>query len=324
MTHTIVRIAAGIVIAVAAASAGSAESYPSKAIRLIVPTAAGAPPDVRARWIAERLRTALGQPVVIENKAGASGMIGTHAAIRSPADGYTLLMVHQGVMALNPHFFPDSPYDPIKDLAPIIRLGVSPLILAVHPDVPARSVAEFMRLARENPGQLNFGHPGVGTPPHVAGELFKRMGHLDVVNVTYKTHAAMQIDLVSGRLTYTLDGLATQLPNVRAGSVRALAVTSAKRLTNLPEIPTVAESGLPGYEYLSWMGLCAPAGTPKEIISRLNAEVARILRTHDARDWFAEQGADPVVETPGQFVSYIKSEYTRLGKVIREAGIKGE
>jgi tripartite-type tricarboxylate transporter receptor subunit TctC len=324
MTHTIARIAAGIVIAVAAASAGSAEPYPSKAIRLIVPTAAGAPPDVRARWIAERLRTALGHSVVIENKAGASGMIGTHAAVRSPADGYTLLLVHQGVMALNPHLFPDSPYDPIKDLAPIIRLGVSPLILAVHPDVPARSVAEFMRLAREKPGQLNFGHPGVGTPPHVAGELFRLMAHLEVLNITYKTHAAMQIDLVAGRLTYTLDGLATQLPNVRAGSVRALAVTSAKRLTNLPEIPTVGEAGLPGYEYMSWMGLCAPAGTPKEIVSRLNAEVAKILRTQEARDWFSEQGADPVIETSEQFALFIRNEHMRLGKVIREAGIKAE
>jgi tripartite-type tricarboxylate transporter receptor subunit TctC len=324
MTHTIVRIAAGIVIAAAAASACFAESYPAKPIRLIVPAPAGAPPDVRARWIAERVRIALGQSVVIENKAGASGMIGTHAAVRSPADGYTLLLVHQGVMALNPHLFPDSPYDSIKDLVPIIRLGVSPLILTVHPDVPARSMAEFMRLARDKPGQLNFGHPGVGTPPHVAGELFKRMAHLEVLNITYKTHAAMQIDLISGRLTYTLDGLATQLPNVRAGSVRALAVTSAKRLAKLPDIPTVAESGLPGYEYLSWMGLCAPTGTPKEIISRLNAEVAKILRTQVARDWFAEQGADPVVETPEQFASFIKSEYTRLGKVIREAGIKGE
>jgi tripartite-type tricarboxylate transporter receptor subunit TctC len=318
------KIAVAVLVSGAVVSASLAQTYPSKIIRLIVPSSPGSPPDIRARWIAERLRTALGQVIVVDNKSGASGIIGTQATIRSPADGYTLVMAHQGTMALNPHLFPELPYDPIKDLAPVSRLVVSPLILTVHPEVPARSVADLMRLAKEKPGQLNFGYPGVGTPPHMAGELFRILAHLDVMNVPYKSAPAAQVDLMGGRLTYTFDAIATQLPQVRAGTVRALAVTSAKRLAALPDIPTVAESGLPGYEYWSWMGICAPAGTPKEIISRLNAEIAKILRTQEARDWFAEQGGEPIIETPEEFAAFIKTEYSRWGKIIREAGIKPE
>jgi tripartite-type tricarboxylate transporter receptor subunit TctC len=227
-------------------------------------------------------------------------------------------------MALNPHLFPDLPYDPIKDLAPVSRLVVSPLMLAVHPEVPALSVADLVRLAKEKPGQLNFGSPGAGTPPHMAAELFRRLAHLDVMHIPYKTAPAAQIDLIAGRLTYTFDSVATQLPQVRAGKIRGLAVTSAKRLAALPDIPTVAESGLPGYEYWSWMGIGAPAGTPKKIISRLNTEIAKILRTQEARDWFAEQGGEPIIETPEEFAAYIKTEYSRWGAIIREAGIKAE
>lgn len=324
MKCNIARSAIAAVMLLAATSACYAQAYPSKPVRIIVPGGAGSPPDVRARWMAERLRTALGQAIVIENKTGASGAIATLAAARSPADGYTLVMVHQGTMALNPHFFPDLPYDPIKDLMPIIRLGVSPLMLTVHPGAFTRSVDDLVRLAKEKPGQLNFGHPGVGTPPFMAGELFRMLAHLDVLNVPYKTASGAQIDLMAGRLTYTFDAIVTQLPQVRAGSLRALAVTSAKRLTSLPDIPTIAESGLPGYEYWSWMGLCAPAGTPKEILTQLNAEIAKILRTREARDWFAEQGAETIVQLPEEFATFIKAEHSRWGKFIREAGIKAE
>jgi tripartite-type tricarboxylate transporter receptor subunit TctC len=301
-----------------------AQAYPSKPVRIIVPGGAGSPPDVRARWMAERLRIELGQAIVIENKSGASGAIGTYAAARSPADGYTLVMVHQGTMALNPHLSPDLSYDPIKDFAPIIRLGVSPLVLTVHPDVPVRSVGDLVRLAKEKPGQLNFGHPGVGTPPHMAGELFRMLAHLDVLNVPYKTTSGAQIDLMAGRLTYAFDAILTQLPQVRAGNLRAVAVTSAKRLAFLPDVPTIAESGLPGYEYWSWMGLCAPAGTPKQIIMQLNTEIAKILRTKEARDWFAEQGAETIIQSPEEFAAFIQTEHSRWGKFIHEAGIKLE
>jgi tripartite-type tricarboxylate transporter receptor subunit TctC len=324
MMRNLATITLAAVLAIISTSACFAQAYPSRTIRLIAPSAPGGPVDTRARWIAERLRIALGQAVIVDNKSGAAGIIGTQAAMQSPADGYTLVLVHQGTMALNPHLYPELPYDPIRDFAPVSRLVVSPMLLAVHPDVPVHSVADLIRLAKENPGQLNYGSPGVGAPPHIAGELFRRMAQIDVLHIPYKTGPAAQIDLIGGRLTYTFEAVATQLPQARAGRIRALAVTSGKRLAALPDIPTVAESGLPGYEYWGWMGISAPAGTPKEIVARLNGEITKILRTQEARDWFAEQGGEPVPETPEEFAAYIKTEYSRWGKLIREAGIKAE
>jgi tripartite-type tricarboxylate transporter receptor subunit TctC len=324
MKRNIPKLALAALLAVTSTSACFAQAYPTKTIHLIVPSAPGGPVDVRGRWIAERLRIALGQSVIIENKPGAAGIIGTQSATQSPADGYTLVMVHQGTMALNPHLYPDLPYDPIKDFAPVSRLVVSPMLLAVHPDVPVHSVANLIRLAKEKPGQLNFGSPGVGAPPHLAGELFRRMAQIDVVHIPYKAGPAAQVDLIGGRLTYTFEGVVTQLPQARAGKIRALAVTSAKRLAALPDIPTVAESGLPGYEYWAWMGISARAGTPKAVITRLNAEITKILSTREAHEWFAEQGGEPVLETPEEFAAYIKTEYSRWGRFIREAGIKAE
>jgi tripartite-type tricarboxylate transporter receptor subunit TctC len=310
--------------AAAAANLAWADNYPSKPIRLIVPAGAGSPPDIRARWLAEKLRPVLGQPIVVDNRPGVAGMIGTEAAARSAPDGYTLVMVHQGTLALNPHLYAHLPYDPVKDLAPVSRLVVSAMMLAIHPAVPANSVADLVRLAKERPGQLNFGSGGTGSPPHMASELFRHMANIDVWHIPYKTTPDALTDLIGGQITYTIDSIAIQLPQVRAGRIRALAVTSSHRLTALPDIPTIAESGLPGYEYWSWMGVCAPAGTPKEIIARLNAEITKIARTPEARTWFGEQGGEPVTETPEQFAAYIKIEIARWGKVIREAGIKAE
>ncbi len=324
MAFAIARQSLVALLAFALTGSCLADNYPSRLIKLVAPSAPGGPPDVRARWLAEKLGRALGQTIVIDNKPGAAGAIATLAVARSPADGYTLLMVHQGTMALNPHLYPNLPYDPIRDLAPITRLVVSPLMISVHPDVRATSIADLLRLARDKPGQLNFGSPGVGTPPHMAGELFGRMAHIDVLHIPYKSAPAALTDLIGGRLTYTFDAVTTQLPQVRAGRIRALAVTSGKRLASLPDIPTVAESGLPGYEYWSWMGVCAPAGTPKEIVARLNAEIGKILKTQEARDWFAEQGGEPIIESPEEFAAYIKTDYARWGKLIREAGIKAE
>ena len=300
-----------------------AESYPSKPIRLIVPSGPGSSPDVRGRWLAEKLRTGLGQPIIIDNKPGASGILGTLAMTQSRPDGYTILLSHQGIMALNPHLYSNLPYDPLKDLIPVSRLVVSPMILVVHPDLPVRSVADLVRLAKEKPGHLNFGSPGVGTPPHMAGDLFKRSAHIDITTVAYKTASPMLIDLLGGRLTYTFDGPAAVLQHIHGGTLRPLAVTSPKRVPSLPDIPAVAET-FPGFEYWAWMGICVPAGTPKDIVTRLNLEMKRILSTQEARDWFAEQGGEPIVETPEEFDAYIRKEHAYWGKVIREAGMKIE
>jgi tripartite-type tricarboxylate transporter receptor subunit TctC len=301
-----------------------AQSYPSRPIKLIAPYPAGGPADTRARWLAQKLSPVLGQPIVVENKAGAGGTIGTAAVARSTPDGHTLVVVQEGTLALAPHLYSQPGYDPIRDLAPVARLDVTPMLLAVHPSVPAQTVGDLLQLARQRPGQLTYGSAGTGSPPHMAAELFKRMAHIDVVHVPYKGAAPAQVDLIAGQLTYTIDNIVIQLPQVRSGRIKALAVTSARRLTSLPDLPTVSESGLPGYEYSSWMGVCAPAGTPKEIITRLNREIATILKTPEARAWFAAQGGKPVVATPEEFGAHIKSEHARWGNIIREAGIRLE
>jgi tripartite-type tricarboxylate transporter receptor subunit TctC len=320
------RIAALSLMVLGAVGSGPAfaQAYPSKPIRLIAPTAPGSPVDIRARWLADKLAPALGQPVVVEDKAGAGGNIGTEAAARSAPDGYTLLLAHPGTFAINPHLYARTGYDPIADFAPITRLVVSPMLLAVHPDMAVNSVADLIRLAKEKPGQLTFGSAGNGTPPHMAGELFNRTAKIDVVHVPYKGASPALVDLMAGRISYTFDSLAIQLPQVRTGKIKALAVTSAKRLASLPDVPTVAESGLPGFEYWSWMGICVPAGTPREIVSRLNRAIVGILGTPQARDWFAAQGGEPTGETPEEFAAFIKTEYARWGVVVREAGMRAE
>lgn len=301
-----------------------AETYPARPIKLIVPTGAGSPPDIRARWLADKLRVALGQPVVVDNKPGAAGILGTDAAARSAPDGYTLLMAHQGTLALNPHLYAHLPYDPLKDIVPVARLFVGAMLLAVPAASPVNSVGDLMRLAKATPGQLTFGSSGVGSPPHMAGELFRKMAHVDVTHVPYKNMPAAQLDLIGGRIDYTFDALVVQLPQVQAGKLKAVAVTSAKRLAVLPDVPTMDESGVPGYEFWSWIGVCAPAGTPRAIVLRLNTEIGRILLMPETRDWFAAQGSRVTVESPEEFGAFIKAEHARWGVVIREAGIKGE
>jgi tripartite-type tricarboxylate transporter receptor subunit TctC len=313
-----------MVLGVLGSGAALAQTYPSKPIRLIAPSAPGSPVDIRARWLADKLAPALGQPIVVEDKAGAGGNIGTEAAARSAPDGYTLVLAHQGTFAINAHLYARTGYDPIADFAPITRLVVSPMLLAVHPDMPVNSVADLIRLAKDRPGQLTFGSAGNGTPPHMAGELFKRTAKIDVVHVPYKSASPALVDLMAGRLSYMFDSLAIQLPQVRTGKIKALAVTGAKRIASLPEVPTVAESGLAGFEYWSWMGICVPAGTPREIVSRLNQAIVGILGTPQAREWFVAQGGEPMGETPEEFAAFIKAEYARWGAVVREAGMRAE
>jgi tripartite-type tricarboxylate transporter receptor subunit TctC len=274
--------------------------------------------------MAERLSRALGQPVVVDNRGGAGGIVGTEAGTKAAPDGYTLVLVHQGTLALAPHIYAKLPYDPIGDLAAVNLLSVGPLVLAVHPSLQAKTVADLVRLAREKPEQVNYGSPGSGTPPHMAGELFKSMANITVTHVPYKGGGPALTDLAGGRLTYTFDGAAVQLPYVQAGKIRALATTGKERFAALPDVPTVAESGVPGYEFIAWIGISVPARTPAEIIARLSSEIAKILATSEAREWFATHGAEPGSGTAADFAAYIKAEHSRWGPIIRKAGIKAD
>lgn len=314
-----------LVFVVLLATNGSvtAQPYPSKPIRLIVPSAAGSPPDVYTRWLADRLSPALGQPIIVDNRAGAGGIIGAAAAAKSPADGYTLVSFHQGNLSFNPHLYSQPGYDALKDFAPIARLFTSMQVLAVHVDVPAQSLAELIALAKANPRKLSLGSGPVGTPPHMAGELFHRMAGIEVTVVPFKAGNFAATELIAGRITYTLNAPAATLPHVRAGKARMLAVTGRKRSAVLPEVPTFAEAGLADYAYDTWAGICAPAGTPNEIVARLTKEIGEIVSGSQAREAILKLGWEPFPnDTPEAFAAYIKADHAKWGEIIRQAGIK--
>lgn len=308
----------------ALAPAAAVESYPSKPIRIIVTGTPGGPPDILTRWLAERLGPALGRAIVVENRPGAGGNVAMQAAAHSAPDGYTLVVAGQGPFALNPHMYAKPGYDAIADFAPITQIERGALLLAVNAEVPVQSVAELIALATKKSGELNYGSPGTGTPPHLASELFIHSANLKVVHVPYAGAPAAMLDLIAGRLTFTFGTPNVQLPQVKAGKIRALAVTSPARLEALPEIPTVAESGLPGFEYIAWLGIAAPAGTPEPIIERLQREIAVILLTDEARKYFASYGREPVASTPAAFAAFIRMEHTKWGHVIRDSHIRAE
>lgn len=305
--------------------AGAQEQpWPAKPIRVIVPGGAGGVTDIRARWLAERLGPALGQSVIVENKPGAGGNIGMEMAARSAPDGYTLVIIHQGVMTINPHLYAKLSYDPLTDFAPITRVGIGPLLLAVNPDMPAKTVAELVQLAKSRPGKLSFGSPGIGTPPHLAGELFKRMAGIDVIHVPFKGGGQAVSDLIGGHVNYSIEGLTVLVPQVKNGRIRAVAVTGPRRVASLPDVPTIAESGMPGYEFQGWVGIAAPAATPRPIVDRLYREISAILGAPEGRGWLAEAGAEPGTDAPEVFFAAIRAEHAKWGPIIREAGIKVE
>jgi tripartite-type tricarboxylate transporter receptor subunit TctC len=299
-------------------------NWPTKPIKLIVPAGAGGVPDVRARWLAERISPLLGQPVWIENKPGAGGNIAMEIAARSAPDGYTLVAMHQGTMAFNPHMYQRIGYDPLKDFVPITRNGVGPLLLVVNPKVPANTIQELVQLAKAKPGQLSFSTPGIGTPPHIALELLKRMAEIDVINVPYAGGAQGMTDLVSGQITFTIEGAQLAMPNARGGLVRPLAVTGRSRMASLPDVPTLIESGYPEYEFYGWTGVAAPAGTPKAIVDKLYAAMSKVLSSDEAKQWYGNVDNEPGGDTPEATAAIIRSEYARWGKIIKDAGIKAE
>ena len=298
--------------------------WPNKPIRIIVPGGAGSVTDIRARWLGERLAPVLGQLIVVDNRPGAGGNLATAAAARSAADGYTLVIVHIGTMAINPHLYASPGYDPLTDLVPITRLGVGPQVLAVHRGVPAASVAELLSLARAKPGELTFASPGVGTPGHLASSLLMHLTGTRAIHVPYKSGGQAVLDLVVGHVTWTIEGFTVLKPFVQDGRLRPLAVTSAQRLKLMPDLPTMAEAGVPGYDFTAWAGIAAPAGTPEPIIKQLYGAIARILATPEAREWFESFGAEPGGEPPDVFAALARTEYSKLGDVIRATGIKAE
>jgi len=317
---------ASLAVAVACVDTGAAlaQRYPAGPVRLIAPAPPGSPVDIRARWLAHKLAPALGQPVVVDNRAGAGGSIGTELAAKSAPDGYTLVVVHQGTLALNPHIYARTGYDALADFIPVTRLVDTVLMLAVPSQSPVRSVADLIQLAKQRPGQLSYGSSGVGTPPHLAGELFKRMAGIDVVHVPYKGATPALMDLVAGRLAYTIDSLSLQMPQVNAGKLRGLAVTGKDRLPVAPDVPSMAQAGVAGYEYRSWMGIAAPARTPIERINRLNAEIVRALKSPESIAWYAAQGGEVVGDQPEEFAAFIRAEHAKWGAIIREAGIRAD
>jgi tripartite-type tricarboxylate transporter receptor subunit TctC len=298
--------------------------WPTKAIRIIAPGDAGGVLDIRARWLAERLTPLLGQTVVVENKPGAGGTIGTEAGAHSLPDGHTLTLIHLGTMAANPHLYSRLGYDPLLDFAPITQVSAGPLVLAVNSALPATNAADLLRMAKEKPGRLNFGSAGIGTPGHLAGELFKRAAGLDVVHIPYNGGAKAVAGLLGGQVTFMIENPSVLLPHIKSGRLRALAVTGAVRLKSLPEVPTTKEVGLDGFEFVAWTGLAAPAGTPKRIIDRLYREIRDLMATAEARDWLELIGSYQRTDPPEAFEADIRRDHARLGKVIRDAGIRLE
>ncbi len=302
----------------------SAQDYPTGPIRVIAPGPAGSPRDLRARWVAEQLGTALARAVIVENKPGAGGNIGMEAAAKSAPDGRTLVIVDVGTLAQNPHVYERPGYNALTDFVPVIGLMEAALLLAVPAASPARTVSDLVALAQASPGKLSYGSPGIATPPHLAGELFQRAARIDVVHVPYKGAPPAIQDLVAGRLDYVIDSAALLQPLVAAGKLHAIAVTGIARIEVMPDVPTFAEAALPSVTYLSWMGLAAPAGTPAPLVERLNRDLARALATDSAKEWFRSQGGTVLAGTPADFGKRIKADYERWGEIIRAAGIKAQ
>ena len=299
-----------------------AQSYPVKPIRLIVPYPPGGATDIFGRILGARLGELLGQQVVPEQRAGAAGVLGAEAAARAAPDGYTLVVGQASNLAINQHLMSKLPYDPVKDFAPITLIATSPNLLVVHPSLPARSVNDLVALAKARPGSINYASAGNGSPGHLAAEYFKKLAKIDIVHIPYKGATPALTDVIAGQASlYFTSPIAAQ-PYVQSGRLRQLAVTSAQRFPPLPDVPTVAESGLRDYEIVSWWGLLAPAGVPREIIARVHAEAVKALNTAEMKERLAGQGAMVVTNTPEQFAAYIKSEIANWGRIVAVSGAR--
>lgn len=317
------RIFLGLLVASASAAALAQPSYPTRPVRIIVPTSPPGGADVVARSIAPSLSERLGQQVIVDNRAGASTMLGGELAAKAPPDGYTLVM-GISTLAINPATFRKVPYDALRDFTPITHAAIQPLVLAAHPSFPAKSVKELIAITKARPGDVIYSSPGFGTNPQMGMELFLYMTGTRMLHVPYRGGGESIIAIVSGHVPVTVASMLGTMPHVRSGRLRALGLTSAKRVAAAPDIPTIAEAGVPGYESLQWYGLLAPAGTSKEIIARLNKETVAVLRTPEISRRLANDGAEVVASTPEEFGAYIRVETEKWAKVAKAAGIKPE
>ena len=326
MSHTLLRAIAALTgiaaLAWSVAAEAQATAYPTKPIRLVVPFPPGGATDLIARAVAQKLGEAWGQSVVVDNRPGAGGNIGTELVAKAAPDGYTLEMGTVGTHAINASLYAKIPFDHVKDFAPVILVAGVPNVLEVNPSVPVNSVQELIAYAKANPGKLNFASSGAGTSIHLSGELFKVMAGVQMTHVPYKGSSPALQDLLGGQVQLMFDNLPPSLPQIKAGKLRALAVTSATRAPALPDVPTIAESGLPGFEASSWFGILAPAGTPPAIIAKINAEVAKWLASAEGKEKLASIGANAAGGSPEDFARHIQAETAKWAKVVKESGAK--
>jgi tripartite-type tricarboxylate transporter receptor subunit TctC len=316
------RTAIGIVLAVFTGLV-RAQEYPARPIRIIVPFATGGPADIYARFIGQRLQEALGQPVVVDNRPGAGAIIGTDAVAKAAPDGYTLLLM-SNTHTINETLFTSKPYALLRDFAPVAPINFSDLVLVVHPKVGANSLQDLLRQARERPGKLTYASSGPGTPYHMAGELFKAKAAVDILHVPYRGSSGARTDVLGGQVDMMFDAVTTMTEHAKAGRVKALGTTGRTRSAVLPDVPTIAEAGVPGYEAVIWLGLMAPRATPAPIVARLNAEMQKITRRAEVRDEWARQGATPMAMSTGEFERYVADDIAKWARIVKLSGAKPE
>jgi tripartite-type tricarboxylate transporter receptor subunit TctC len=311
----------GLCLLTGLATSAAAQDYPSRTVKVIVPFGAGGPADVYARVVGQHLSEAFKHPFVIENRPGAGAIIGTDEAAKATPDGYTLLMM-SNTHTTNETLIAQKPYQLMRDFVPVAPVNSSDLIMVIHPEVPAKNLSEFIALAKSKPGGLNYASSGPGTPYHMAGELFKAMTGTEIVHVPHRNSGEARNSVIGGHVQMMIDAITTTAPTVQAGQVRALGTTGPKRSDVLPEVPTIAEAGLPKYEATIWLGIMAPAGTPKPVIERLNAEINRMLAKPELRESWTKQGAVPMVMTPEEFDRYLRADIEKWAEVVKATGAK--
>jgi len=304
-------------------SPAGAQDYPARSVKIIVPFGAGGPADIYARFIGLHLQEALKQSFVVENRPGAGSVIGTGEVAKSAPDGYTLLMM-SNTHTTNETLLPNKPFQLMRDFVPVAPVNYSDLIMVVHPSVAAKDLKEFLALLKAKPGDLNYASSGPGTPYHMAGELFKALSGTNIVHVPHRGSGDARTAVLGGHVQMMIDAITTTAPTVQAGQVRALGTTGKTRSTVLPDVPTIAEAGLPGYEATIWLGIMAPAGTPKAIVDKLNAEINKVLARPEIKEAWNKQGASPIIMTPGEFDTYLRADIDKWAKVIQTAGIKAQ